>query len=59
MADVIDIKTRELLKAKAEEPAACQDCRTCPYKAALVKLLSEAMTTLQELPEGKTLDGKP
>ncbi len=53
MNTVIDIKTRKPFEGKAEAPAACQDCKKCPYKAALVKLLSLAMTTLQGLPEGE------
>ncbi len=56
MGDVVSIKTKEPLTSKVEEPAACQGCKKCPYKVALVRLLALAMSTLQELPEGKTLD---
>ncbi len=59
MGDVVSTRTEEPFTGKAGEPTACQDCKKCVYKIALVKLLALAMTTLQELPEGRTLEEKP
>ncbi len=48
MGTVIDIKTKELLKSKAEEPVFCQGCA---YKRELTRILCLMMSILKEFPQ--------